>query len=712
MPKHVLKGKNIPINLWLPIHEVESEAIDQLKNITTLPWVAHLAVMPDCHAGKGCTVGSVIGMRGALSPATVGVDIGCLDRDSEYLSPTGWRKISQYDGGEVLGYDPATDSAVFVQPEAYIQKPYSELLHFSSSKGLDLMVSPDHKMLYWFGVKARGFRPETMSADTLATKHKALTKGVQGGFKASFFTKEGRLGMTPEQVRVQVMISADGTLRERKIIENKVELHFSKQRKIERCEFLLKAADLQFSRYNHKDGTVSFMFVPPSWSKDLGFLFEAGREQLLAAAEESILWDGSDKTIEGSRRTYYCSTVKRNADAIQYAYSATGVRAGIYKQEYPDKNWNPCYYVIPTKNSFVNLPSEGGVTLVTSPDGMAYCFTMPTGFFVMRRNNNVSVTGNCGMAAIKTNITASDLPESLAALRSDLEAAVPVGFNEHSASTLKNAGKRAFKQATSLMADFRKLTKKVQDLEGKAGRQLGTLGGGNHFIEVCIDGDQNVWLMLHSGSRNIGKCIAEYHISEAQKLIHNQALHDKDLAVFLAGTPEMKAYRDDLLWAQNYAATNRAVMLDLCKNVLTSYFPQIKFEEPIQCHHNYVSEEEDFGEQLYVTRKGAIRAGHGEMGIIPSAMGQTSYIVRGLGNADALCSASHGSGRRMSRGKAKKMFTVEDLAEQTAGVECRKDAAVVDEIPGAYKDIEHVMANQSDLVEIVAGIKAILCVKG
>lgn len=219
-------------------------------------------------------------------------------------------------------------------------------------------------------------------------------------------------------------------------------------------------------------------------------------------------------------------------------------------------------------------------------------------------------------------------------------------------------------------------------------------------------------MMLHSGSRNIGKTLAEIHIGKAKKLAHNADLPDPDLAVFLAGTPEMMAYSYDLFWAQQYAMLNRETMFDLYRGVVLSFFPHATFEAPILCHHNYVSTETHFGEDVIVTRKGAIRAGRGQLGIIPGSMGTKSYIVRGLGNADSFMSASHGAGRRMSRGAAKRKFTLQDFAEQTAGVCCRKDAAVIDEIPGAYKDIETVMADQADLVEVVAELKQVLCVKG
>lgn len=357
----------------------------------------------------------------------------------------------------------------------------------------------------------------------------------------------------------------------------------------------------------------------------------------------------------------------------------------------------------------------------------------------------VGVDIGCGMGAVRTNLKLSDLPESLEALRASIEAEIPVGFNKHDEPAFKGGMPVKIKQdGSQLFSDFRTLDNGVKNLLGKAKRQVGTLGGGNHFIELCLDTgkcencengsgytrqvglgndeviedctdhqtEPRVWMVLHSGSRNIGKELAEIHIEVARGLSHNQGLPDRDLAVFLAGTPEMKKYRNDLMWAQTYAMFNRRVMFEIYKRVMLMHFPNVTFEEPILAHHNYVSEEVHFGEELIVTRKGAIAAHKGTMGVIPGSMGTKSYIVRGLGNEESFCSASHGAGRRMSRGQAKRTFTVEDVETQTAGVCCRKDSGIIDEIPGAYKDIDAVMENQKDLVEIVAELKQVLCVKG
>ncbi|MEU4212794.1 RtcB family protein [Streptomyces sp. NPDC026206] len=327
----------------------------------------------------------------------------------------------------------------------------------------------------------------------------------------------------------------------------------------------------------------------------------------------------------------------------------------------------------------------------------------------------VGVDIGCGMSAVKTSLTANDLPGDLSRLRSKIEQAIPVGFSMHDDPVdprrlhgLPTAGWDDF------WARFDGVAEAVKFRQGRALKQMGTLGSGNHFCEVCIDGQGFVWLMLHSGSRNIGKELAEYHIGEARKLSHNQGLVDRDLAVFIADTPQMAAYRHDLFWAQEYARHNREVMMALFQDVVRKEFKKAKpmFEPTISCHHNYVAEERYEGVDLLVTRKGAIRAGGGEYGIIPGSMGTGSYIVRGLGNAASFNSASHGAGRRMSRNQAKKRFSERDLAEQTQGVECRKDRGVVDEIPAAYKPIEQVMEQQRDLVEVVAKLKQVVCVKG
>ena len=322
----------------------------------------------------------------------------------------------------------------------------------------------------------------------------------------------------------------------------------------------------------------------------------------------------------------------------------------------------------------------------------------------------VGVDIGCGMAAVKTSLTSRDLPDDLRRVRLEIENAIPVGRMSHDTAAWQHAPDQLRDTGQALMDRYATTDAPVHT--GTVACQMGTLGGGNHFIEVCLDTADTVWLMLHSGSRHVGAKLAAHHIEIARRLTHNQALEDRDLGVFLAGTSVFDDYRRDLYWAQEYARFNRQMMLHLLEEVVRRFWPRVTFADAISCHHNYVAEEIHFGDEVLVTRKGAIRAGRGDLGIIPGSMGTKSYIVRGLGNPSSFESASHGAGRRMSRTQARKQFTLRDLKDQTAGVECRKDAGVIDETPKAYKNIDHVMTQQQDLVEIVAELKQIVCVKG
>lgn len=325
----------------------------------------------------------------------------------------------------------------------------------------------------------------------------------------------------------------------------------------------------------------------------------------------------------------------------------------------------------------------------------------------------VGVDIGCGMSARKTSLPADRLDgAALKKLRASIEREIPVG---------RESNRRPAGGASRWMAARGRPNAADGALADRALHQLGTLGGGNHFIEICVDGDDGkLWVLLHSGSRNIGKTVAEKHIGRAKGEMKrlSETLPDPDLAYFLAGTREFVQYREDLDWCQDYARQNREIMMDrVLRQVafalgLEGDVAHLGITMSVDCHHNYVAEEVHFGEPVLVTRKGAIRAGKGELGLIPGSMGSSSYVVRGLGNREAFDSAPHGAGRAMSRTEAKRRFSREDLEAQTAGVECRKDAGVVDEIPSAYKPIEEVIRKSSDLVEVVARLKQVVCVKG
>ncbi len=328
----------------------------------------------------------------------------------------------------------------------------------------------------------------------------------------------------------------------------------------------------------------------------------------------------------------------------------------------------------------------------------------------------VGVDIGCGMIAARLSLTANEIDE--AALRkvfNQISRDVPVGFNQHEERDARDDAAKRFKRGLKAILEKHPGVEKRVGKRSSWVRQLGTLGGGNHFIELCLDEAGRAWAMLHSGSRGIGNAIGMHFIEQARKDAERNQLNlpHRDLAYFEEGARHFADYVEAVGWAQDYAAANRAEMMDIVLEALRRHLPAFEVTtEAVNCHHNYVSREFHYGEDVWVTRKGAIRAREGELGIIPGSMGTRSYIVRGKGSAEAFHSCAHGAGRRMSRNQAASRYSVADLELQTAGVVCRKDKGVLDEIPAAYKDIDTVMANQSDLVEVVHTLKQVLCVKG
>jgi len=326
----------------------------------------------------------------------------------------------------------------------------------------------------------------------------------------------------------------------------------------------------------------------------------------------------------------------------------------------------------------------------------------------------VGVDIGCGMMAARTSLTASQLPDSLKGLRHAIERAVPHGRGSWQA----DAPAHVSAAWAPLAAGYARIEEKHGAVRGDpALRQVGTLGGGNHFIELCADEDERVWVMLHSGSRGVGNRIGSYFVARAKEEMQRFFIHlpDADLAYFAEGTSGFDDYVEAISWAQDYARANREVMMESVLGALATSRSLPPFEARttvVSCHHNYVAREHHYGKDVLVTRKGAVRAKKGDYGIIPGSMGARSFIVRGLGNPESFESCSHGAGRKMSRTEAKKRFTVKDHAQATAHVECRKDEGVIDETPMAYKSIDDVMRAQRDLVEIAHTLRPLLCVKG
>lgn len=330
----------------------------------------------------------------------------------------------------------------------------------------------------------------------------------------------------------------------------------------------------------------------------------------------------------------------------------------------------------------------------------------------------VGVDIGCGMMAAKTSLTSKDLPYDLSGLRSLIEAAIPVGMNSFDQQNLPEISRLYYDQRCS--SSYDKIIAKHPKISTKSNPifQLGTLGSGNHFIELCLDKEDALWIMLHSGSRGVGNRIGTYFISKAKEEMEkyhiSSYLPDKDLSYLVEHTDLFDDYIEAMEFAQSYASHNRSAMFISVWGIISKFFDKIVEykEQAINCHHNYTTRENHFGENVWITRKGAVNASKGTLGIIPGSMGARSFIVRGLGNLESFNSCSHGAGRVMSRTQAKKVVSLEEHIEDTKGVECRKDIDVIDETPKAYKNIEDVMKSQEDLVEIVYELKQILCVKG
>lgn len=332
----------------------------------------------------------------------------------------------------------------------------------------------------------------------------------------------------------------------------------------------------------------------------------------------------------------------------------------------------------------------------------------------------VGVDIGCGMVAVRTSMTSARLPDSLAALRASIEAAIPHGRTHNGGpgdrgawGDLPDAVGSAW---AGLSERFDAICEKHPTLrKGNHANHLGTLGTGNHFVEVCLDEEDRVWLMLHSGSRGVGNRIGSTFIEKAKREMErwHVRLPDADLAYLPDGTPLFGDYVRAVGWAQDFARANRKLMVEAALRAMRAELGAFETDEKVvDCHHNYVAKERHFGEDVFVTRKGAVRAGPGELGIIPGSMGTRSYVVCGKGHPESFCSCSHGAGRAMSRGEAKRRFTVEDHVRAVAGVECRTDPDVIDETPMAYKPIDAVMAAQADLVDVVHELRQVLCVKG
>lgn len=692
--------------------EIDELTIEQAKETAAMPFVApHIALMPDAHFGKGSSVGTVIPTIGAVIPAAVGVDIGCVDADTQFFTGSGWKRIAEYvHGDNVLQYDPGTGIANLTAPQRYIVRDQESFYHLKTKYGVDQMLTPDHKMLIWqISGRNRERVQRVMPASEFVRYHEGLVQGFKAEFETSFRLPETYgIHWNPAVVRVHVMTSADAT-----IDKGTAVLRLMKDRKIERAEKLLADAGISYSLGEGADGATIIRYRP-TFAKGLEAFWSADPSTLSVVAEEVLHWDGNvEDRVFFTRR-------KVEADLVQFAFTASGFRSSM-RADTHSRDGGTDYRVFridQTKVGMAGVP-KSPIVEVPSADGKAYCFTVPTGFLVLRRNGNVFVTGNCGMIAARMDATWDRLRSSgrddLAALRESVESAIPLSPGNY------NKCFDRFDFTAARIAELEALGEDVDLSHSPKWReQLGSLGGGNHFIELCLDENQQVWLFLHSGSRGVGNKIAQKHIKVAQKLCKQWwiDLPNPDLAYLPQGTPEFVDYLRELHWAQKFALLNRAEMMDRFRRAFVYWMggdvdnAHEHEVDRVNTHHNYTVMEHHFGRDVWLTRKGAIDAHDGVKGLIPGSMGTKSYVVTGKGNRAGLCSAPHGAGRRFSRNEAKKRFTEEDLAERMKGIEYRHGAEWIDEIPDAYKPIDSVMADAAELVTVNHELRQLLNVKG
>ncbi len=707
-----ISGAKADVLAWVN-HGLSTDEHNMIRNVSRLPCLfKHVALMPDAHLGIGSMVGSVIATKDAVIPATVGVDIGCFTGDTLVPLVDGkiysLKELAESDE-EIIVYA-CTDSGKVVAAKATAKKTRAnaKLVKVVLDNGEEIRCTPDHEFMLRDG---SFIEAETLKVgESLMPLYRETDKDgyvlVQQNYsgrmqKAHWIVaRSGLLGKAPRfegdktiihhknfdeadnrPENLEFMSASAHSAYHRSLVDRN-EHWQSAEFEAKRVKALAeKAQTAEGHLYFAERGTKNILKYmeenPEHFKISVADNGKRGKQFLVSYNQSE---KGRAKSKEIANRLYDCETCGEQ------------VKSGIGLHNHRRSTHGYNHKVV----SVERINEREDVYCLTVPEH--HNFALAAGVFVH----------NCGMMAVKTPFKSSILDRKLKDLRHQIERTIPVGFNDHNNPVDESL-------EWNRWSEFGELHKGVQDRKQKAMKQLGTLGGGNHFVEVCLDTEDNVWLMLHSGSRNIGNEVASRHIATAKSLHKLSELPDPNLAYFIQGTKEFQDYWHDLDWAQGYAMKNREIMMKRLLKQFNRMFNDGKDFRPeitVNCHHNYVSPEVHYGEEVYITRKGAIRADAGMYGIIPGSMGAKSFIIKGLGAPESFNSCSHGAGRKMSRTAAKKAFSREDLERQTAGVECRKDAGVIDEIPGAYKNIDEVMRNQSDLVEVVAELKQVVCVKG
>ncbi|MBM3359419.1 MAG: RNA-splicing ligase RtcB [Betaproteobacteria bacterium] len=721
--RQVIDEGRVPVRIYTD--EVEAQARQQLVNLSQLPIVFHhVAAMPDVHTGIGSTVGAVIATHRAIIPAAVGVDIGCFTGDTKIPlldgTQTTLKELSER-GGEhwvfVIGNDRRITGA---KATARLTRRDAPLMLVELDNAERIYCTPDHQFLLRDGswCEAGQLRVgaslmplyRRINAEGYTEVLQPGTHGYQRFHWA--LARSGALGPIPvfpgqktvihhkdfnesnnDPANLQFMGDRDHSAYHRSLVERnthwqsedfegrRVAALGRKAKTPEGREYFATRGTKNITRYMAENREAFLRAVSGNGKR--------GKKWLIAYNKSG---KGRAKSRENVRRLLQVERICPHCGEKFMGH----LRLNAHKRHMHGYNHRV--------KRIQRLDRREDV----------YCLTVP-GYENFALSAGVFVH-NCGMIATRTSLTANDLDETrLKRVFDQISRDVPVGRDQHKEGRALTDAAKPFGRKLDV------ILKKHPQLEKRFPRtrnwvyQMGTLGGGNHFIEVCLDEAGRLWVMLHSGSRGIGNAIGTYFIELARRDAerHQLILPDRDLAYLEEGAGHFDDYVEAVGWAQAYAAANRHAMMDLVLSALRRHMPPFEVtSEAVNCHHNYVEREHHYGKDVWLTRKGAIRARAGDLGIIPGSMGAKSYIVRGKGSEESFQSCAHGAGRRMSRTQANKAYTPRDLVEQTQGVVCRKDKGVIDEIPAAYKNIDEVMENQTDLVEVVHTLKQVICVKG
>lgn len=694
MEKEVLMSSpKSKYNIFADLQTVCGKTIAQMDEAMSNDFAIRGALMPDAHAGYALPIGAVVESKDVVVPAWVGYDIGCLDKDTEFLTTSGWVKISDYNNQDIMIYDRDKDICFYEKPNAYIVNDCKEFYHLDNGV-VDQMLTHDHNVLM-FSAKNK----KHAVSDTLVNwveRNQELAKGVSHLFKHTLpLVKEEGVDLSDDEIRLIIAIQADGS-----ITRGNVRFHLKKDRKVQRLYSLMEALGIGYKHSEGKHQDHYFEFNFSKMTKSLDFVWSCSQRQLEVVADEVKYWDSHEKE---DGRIYYSSTDIKAVNAIQYAFSCTGKRSSIANLGTKDEGWADTYVAYTCLREMSSFPKPEDIKVVPSEDGKSYCFNTTTGYWVMRRGGKITITGNCGVScSVLANVKVGDFTSPMLETLKDLILKyVPVGNARYKPDVALDFKFKHYDRLSDIGKDV---------YNSRSNCQLGTLGGGNHFIEIGVDRQEHICITIHSGSRGFGHGLADKYMriaAEANGVTSGNL--EKSFALD-AYSDEGKMYISDALIAQGYALLNRKLMTETVTKIISGYLNKRVIERQfINRNHNHV---EPKGDGVFIHRKGATHAEQGMLGVIPGNMRDGCFIVEGLGNESYLCSSSHGAGRVLSRGAAKKAITLEMMEKEMEGIVGCISAHTIDESPSCYKNIFDVMDMQKRSVKILNHIVPLVNIKG